>query len=164
MLFRSYVFTQRHSLELFASQGSATQQSMVRKFVRSTHSFASNASPPYQRYQRYQNTDGENVSTPDYEPQDGQQIPHRLSNKGRPIPPTEVVSPIPETYERAEEGKEVVAAPIVPDDSEQRSADRQKRRRMCGGPLICVGGLVALVVVLALALGIGLGVGLKDSS
>ncbi|KAF7194603.1 hypothetical protein HII31_04109 [Pseudocercospora fuligena] len=120
-----------------------------------------NASPPYQQCQNFE---GEQTGVPQYgQTQEGTVLgSHRLSDKERPYSPTELVSPMPETYRSDNEEKEVVIPPLQPEAYQRPEERPQKRRRICGIPPLWFFIALAAVIILAIALGVGLGVGLNN--
>lgn len=90
---------------------------------------------------------------------------HRLLNKDHPFSPnpTEISSPIPESYRPDEEEKEVVIPPLHPGAGRQ-APTQVGRRRVCGLPLLWLLIVVGVIVALAIGLGVGLGVGLNNGS
>lgn len=126
----------------------------------------SNDSPPYQQYPA-RDFDGENAPIPYYgETGMPSPIQHRLSNKERPLSPdpTEVSSPIPESYRPDEEEKEVAIPSLQPDARQSSTSQGFRRRGTCGLPLFWLLVLVGVVIALAIGLGVGLGLGLNNGS
>lgn len=127
----------------------------------STDEKRSNASPPYHQYQNFE---GENAPIPTYDPPE-HPMHHRLSNKDRSFSPTEIISPMPQSYQKDDEEKEVALPPVEPAPYQPPSGDRSSKKRICGIPLVWFWGLLAAIVILSIALGVGLGVGLtRDKS
>jgi len=123
-----------------------------------------NNSPPYQGFAEY---DATSAPIPRYEQPNGPMMHHRLSNKERSLSPSELVSPMPEAYQKDDEEKEVaVSAPAQPEAKHEPEAGatiRKPKRRVCGLPLMWLLIIGAIIIALAIGLGVGLGVGLDNN-
>lgn len=93
---------------------------------------------------------------------------HRLSNKDRPLSPSELVSPLPEAYQKDEEEKEVAPPPPIQSNAKYEEAGEttasKPRRRICGIPLLWLLIIAGVIIALAIGLGVGLGVGLNKNN